>query len=145
MTDKSKRIKAREYAFQMMYRFCMTEEAPIEIPESFWSAYGSVDPRVKEFAEFLFKGAASKQSDNDALIEKFLRNGWTLERMGEVEKNMMRVALFELLDGESPYFAVLDDFVTLTKKFSDDSSAGLVNAILDNVRKSYNLSAGKND
>lgn len=144
MVDKSKRTKAREYAFQMMYRYGMTGETPAQIPLTFWKPLGAIEPEVKDFAETLFRGAAAKASDSDAMIEKFLKNGWTFERMGEIEKNIMRVALFELLDGKSPYFAVLDDFVTLTKKFSDEAAAGLVNGILDNVRKSYSLSAGEN-
>lgn len=143
MADRNKRTKSREYAFQMMYRYAMTGEAPIDIPASFWVPLDENDKETKEFAVNLFKGAASKVADSDALMEKFLTKGWTFERMGEIEKNIMRVALYELLEGKSPYFAVLDDFVGLTKKFSDESSAGLVNGILDNVRKTYGLSVGE--
>ncbi|QAR33065.1 transcription antitermination factor NusB [Geovibrio thiophilus] len=145
MADKSGRTKAREYAFQMMYRYSMTGEAPTQIPLTFWQPLGIIETDVKEFAESLFRGAASKAADSDAMIVKFLKNGWTFDRMGEIEKNIMRVAMFELLDGKSPYFAILDDFVTLTKKFGDETAAGLVNGILDNVRKTYSLSAGENE
>lgn len=145
LADRSKRTKSREYAFQMMYRYGITGEAPVDIPPTFWEPTGEKDTEVKEFAERLFKGAAAKAADSDELIGKFLSKGWTFERMGEVEKNMMRVALFELIEGKSPHFAVLNDFVGLTKKFSDEAAAGLVNGILDNVRKTYGLSVGENE
>jgi N utilization substance protein B len=123
----------------------MTSEEPCVIPETFWLSLGEVKDSVKQFAEALFKGAALKAPEYDPIVEKFLKEGWTYDRLGEVEKNVMRVAVYELFECKAPYFAVIDDFVSIAKKYSDDQAAGLVNGILENIRKTYRLAAEKNE
>lgn len=127
----------------MMYQYIMTDYSPQEITTSFWNSVKEEDMNVVDFANRLFSGAAESMDANDGIICKYIRSDWTYERMGEVEKDILRVAVHELFRQEAPYYAVINDFVTLARKYCDEKSASLVNGILENIRKNYNLSEGK--
>jgi len=127
----------------MMYQFVIAGYTADEITKNFWSSVKEDDEAVIGFANKLFKGAADSIEANDDIIRKYIRADWTYERMGEVEKDILRVAGHELFRLEAPYYAVINDFVTLARKYSDEKSASLVNGILENIRKNYNLSEEK--
>ncbi len=124
----------------MMYQYIMTDFDPADVTTTFWG--GSVketDQEVIDFANRLFTGAAASIDANDEIITKYIRNDWTFDRMGEVNKDILRVAVYELFRKEAPYYAIINDFVTLAKKYNDEKSASLVNGILENIRKNYNI------
>jgi len=137
------RTKGRKFAYMMMYQHVMTDHTPKEITKIFWNSVKEDDPEVVEFANTLFTGAVESMDANDIIIQKYIREDWTYERMGEVEKDIMRVAVYELFRQEAPFYAVINDFVTLARKYGDPKSASLVNGILENIRKQYSLSEGK--
>ncbi|PLX65798.1 MAG: transcription antitermination factor NusB [Denitrovibrio sp.] len=137
------RTRARKFAYMMMYQYFMADYTPEEITKNFWASVKESDEEVISFANELFSGAALSVSANDDIICKYIRSDWTYERMGDVEKSILRVAVYELFRLEAPYYAVINDFVTLAKKYSEEKSAALVNGILENIRKNYNLSEGK--
>jgi N utilization substance protein B len=137
------RTRGRRFAYMMMYQSIMTDFTPEEVQNNFWGSVKENDKDVIEFANRLFAGAAEAMEASDEIIIKYIREDWTYERMGEVEKDILRVAVHELFRQEAPYYAVINDFVTITKKFSDEKSASLVNGILENIRKNYNLSEEK--
>lgn len=127
----------------MMYQYFMADYTAEEITKNFWASVKEEDQEVIDFANTLFTGASETVSANDEIISKYIRSGWTYERMGEVEKDILRVAVYELFRQEAPFYAIINDFVTLARKYCDPKSAGLVNGILENIRKNYNLSEGK--
>ncbi|WP_022849772.1 transcription antitermination factor NusB [Limisalsivibrio acetivorans] len=145
MPDKRfrSRSRAREYAFQMMYRYCMTGEDAQSIPSTFWEPLGEVKSEQREFADTLFQGASEKVEEHNVMIEEFLREGWNYDRLGEIEKNALRLGIYELFLGESPYYAVVNDYVSISKKYGDDGIASLVNGMLENIRKTYKLTDGE--
>lgn len=137
------RTRARKFAYMMMYQYNMTNDSPDTITKIFWGSVKEDDGTVVEFANKLFKGAAESMPANDDIICKYIRSDWTYERMGEIERDILRVAVYELFRLEAPYYAVINDFVTLARKYSDEKSASLVNGILENIRKNFNLPEGK--
>jgi len=137
------RTRARKFAYMMMYQYIIADYTTLEITKNFWSAVNEPDEDVISFANKLFTGAAEAVDANDNIICKYIRSDWTYDRMGEVEKDILRVAVYELFRQEAPYYAVINDFVTLARKYSDEKSASLVNGILENIRKNYELSEGK--
>lgn len=124
----------------MMYQYIMTDHAPVDITKTFWGSVKEDEQDVVEFANRLFQGAAASMAANDEIICKYIRKDWTYDRMGEVEKDILRVAVHELFRQEAPFYAVINDFVTIARKYCDEKSASLVNGILENIRKNYNLS-----
>jgi len=133
------RTKGRKFAYMMMYQYVITEFAPVDVTKVFWGSVRESDEEVIEFANRLFTGAAVAMDASDEIICKYIREDWTYDRMGEVEKDILRVAVHELFRKEAPYYAIINDFVTLAKKYCDEKSASLVNGILENIRKQYDL------
>ncbi|TCK60834.1 transcription antitermination factor NusB [Seleniivibrio woodruffii] len=135
------RTTGRRYAFEMMYRFSVNnDENPKDISDSYWKSTEEESEDIREFACTLFLGAAAGVDSNDEIIKTFIREDWNYDRMGEVDRSILRVAVHELFGGKAPFYAVVNDFVTLARKYSDEKSASLVNGILENIRKKYNLS-----
>lgn len=129
-----KRTQAREFAVQMMYQSEMTGAGPAEVISTFWKSFDQQNEDITVFAESLFKGADAVKGETDVVVRQFLKEDWPFDRLGEMEKCILRVALNELLNSDTPTYAVLDDYVTLTRRFTDDKTASFVNGLLENVR-----------
>jgi N utilization substance protein B len=98
-------------------------------------AMDELSPRVREFAEQLYTGVAARLGELDRLIQNHAQN-WRLSRMAAVDRNIMRLAAFELLSGEDiPGSAIINEAIELARKFSTQDSAQFVNGILDSIRK----------
>ncbi len=138
---KRNRTIARQFAIQMLYQYIMTNDDIEEINERF---YYSIDEdyndEIKSFAFKLFTSAVDKIDEYDDIISKFLKDNWTIDRINEMDKNVLRVAIAELFNGDAPFFAILDDYVNLAADFSGDKSAAFVNGILENIRKKFQVS-----
>jgi N utilization substance protein B len=89
---------------------------------------GEVDPFAQELAE----GVQAKAAELDERISA-AAIGWPADRLGAVERNVLRVALFELDRGEPPVEVVLDEAVRLSKRYASEDAAKLVNGILGRI------------
>jgi transcription antitermination protein NusB len=90
------------------------------------------DP-LDAFAESLVTGVAAHQAEIDAVITRFAR-GWSLERMPIVDRNVLRLGVYELLHVEStPPAVVIDEAVELAKELSTDDSPRYVNGVLSAI------------
>jgi len=88
----------------------------------------------KSFALAIFNGVCLKRSDIDALIEQYAKN-WDLERMAAVDRNIIRLAAFEIMDmPETPINVIIDEAVEISKKYSTKDSGKFVNGILDKLK-----------
>src|SRR5205814_4609697 len=95
---------------------------------------GEVDDYTRQLAE----AVTERAPDLDARITS-ASDDWTADRLGAVERNVLRVALEELDEGEVPLEVVLDEAVTLAKRYASEDAARLVNGILGKlVRESGN-------
>lgn len=137
-----KRTRSRLYAVQMMYSAEMTETSPEVTVENFWKSIPEEDLSVVDFAEKLFYEAFSRMNQNDELMKQFISQSWSFDRVGLVEKSILRLAIYELFEGEAPVYAVMDEYVTLAKCFSDDKSASFVNGVLENIRVKFSVERG---
>jgi N utilization substance protein B len=89
---------------------------------------GDVDPFAQELAE----GVVAQAAELDARITA-AAIGWPADRLGAVERNVLRVALFELDRGDPPVEVVLDEAVRLSKRYASEDAAKLVNGILGRI------------
>ena len=87
---------------------------------------------VDEFAQELAEGVMAKAPELDERITA-AAIGWPADRLGAVERNVLRVALFELDRGEPPVEVVLDEAVRLSKRYASEDAAKLVNGILARI------------
>ena len=128
------RRAGRECALQMLYGRDIGRISDDEILRDY-RAMDELSPRVREFAEQLFTGVAAQLDEIDRLIQSHAQN-WRLGRMAAVDRNVLRIAAFELLsDGRSPDSAIINEAIELARKFSTQDSAQFVNGILDSIRK----------
>ncbi len=129
------RHRAREYALQMLYQAEASGVPMREVAASFWGGREVVPADVRAFAERLAGGAAGAQQESDALLIGSLEN-WRLERLAIVDRNILRLAVYEFLhEPETPPIVVIDEAIELARRFGGDDSWQFTNGILDAVRK----------
>ena len=102
-------------------------------PESLYYLEKGEQGPALEFFELLIRGVAQNQADLDKEISKHLQN-WTLERVGRIERAILRLGCYELLHRqEIPARVSLNEMVELSKSFCDVKSKDFVNGVLDAI------------
>jgi N utilization substance protein B len=99
-----------------------------------YSEENSEAPPEDPFMESLVHGAVRYKADIDERIAKYSER-WRIERMPAVDRNILRMAIFEMMQGETPPAVVIDEAIELARKFSGEGSAPFINGVLDSVRK----------
>jgi N utilization substance protein B len=128
------RRKAREYALQMLFQWELARAEPERIEANFWkTARGLSETRF--LSNKLFEGAAAEAAAEDEMIARHAEN-WRLDRIAAIDRNILRLAIYELRRGETPEKVVINEALELAKKFSEPEAVGFINGILDAVRKS---------
>jgi N utilization substance protein B len=132
------RRKARELALQMLYQFDLSGNGPDTIIETFEDLQKS-KPNTREFATKIFRGTVSYMADIDGMIQAQADN-WRLTRMAVVDRNIIRMSVYEFLyESDTPKLVVIDEAIEIAKKFGNDKSSQFINGILDGILKRYNL------
>ena len=128
-----KRTQARELALQLMYQLDLRgDEIPDEVNAAL--APGAGDPEMLDFARELVHGCREKRAEIDRQIEEVAKN-WQLKRMAAIDRNILRLATYELLYREDiPPLVTINEAIDIAKKFSTKNSGPFVNGILDNIR-----------
>ncbi len=130
-----KRTKAREYALKVLYQMEMTKDGHAEALKSFWEREPEKEESVKEFASQLVKGVADNIKEIDEAITKYATN-WQIGRMAVVDRNILRMATFEMLHlDDIPPKVSVNEAVDMAKKYGDKDSGKFVNGILDKIIK----------
>ena len=127
------RRKARELALQALYCMDMTGDTSEEMLQRFCDHY---NPPVKARPFFLelIRGVNGSRALIDRLIERFSRN-WRLSRMSCVDRNIMRIAAYEMLFcGDIPAKVSINEAIDIGKKYGTEESGAFINGILDSVR-----------
>jgi len=131
-----RRTKARECAFQMLYRWELTGTPIEKVIESFWRVRRST-PATRAMADRLATGAAARMEELDAAIGEAASN-WRLDRIAPVDRTILRLGAYELLgEPETPAAVVLDEAVEMAKRFGEADSPAFVNGVLDAIRRQF--------
>lgn len=129
----STRRQARECALQMLYTFdnCAMDE------KSILKCFDTILPveiAYREFTVVIFRGVCEHQEKIDSLIEKYADN-WEIDRMATIDRNIMRLAAYEILYmKDTPVSVIIDEAVEIAKRFSNKDSSKFVNGILDKLK-----------
>ncbi len=122
--------RARARALQALYAWDMRDDAKLErIATQVWDDIG-IAPEERALAQPIIMRVASKQADIDAQLTAVTMN-WRLERIGAVERCVLRMAAAELLIGETPPRVIIQESVTLSERYGSAASAKFVNGVLD--------------
>jgi N utilization substance protein B len=128
------RRRARELALQMLYQHELTG-APSEEIQANFEEWLSAPEGVQAFAAVLFEGSLSHRDEIDAELGQQTAH-WRLERLAAVDRNILRLALYELLHhSDTPPAVVIDEAIEIAKKFGAGDSARFVNGVLDGFVK----------
>lgn len=130
-----KRTLSREMVLKILYQAEMTRRDITTAKDVFWSEKEKVEPVVKEFADYLALGVEKNLVHIDNMIKKYATN-WQIDRMAVIDRNVLRLGVFELLFAEEiPPKVSINEMVDLAKKFGDAESGKFVNGILDKIHK----------
>jgi N utilization substance protein B len=129
------RRKSREYAMQMLYQWELGGNTPEQVGATFFEERRA-DSEVESFARDLFQNVVNHVDRLDQLVREHAEN-WRLERIAAVDRNILRVALCELLyHPETPPNAAINEALEIARRFSGADSVKFVNGVLDAIRKS---------
>ena len=129
----AKRTKARERAVQALYQLDVAASDLDEALTRFWRSFEPVEREVREMAEALVRGVAAHRREIDEVIEGASAN-WRLDRMAKVDRNVLRLAVHELLHRpDVPAKVVINEAIELGKKYGSESSGAFVNGVLDKM------------
>lgn len=129
------RRKAREYALQILFQIDFHGQKLHDVLDQFWHEQHESD-ELREFTQELVTGTLRNLQEIDAVLEKSSTN-WKLSRMNAVDRNALRMAVFELLYlVDIPHSVTINESVEIVRKFGTEESSSFINGILDNISKS---------
>src|ERR1700681_3158261 len=132
------RRKARELAVQMLYQYDLSGNLPETIVSTFEELQKS-KPNTREFATKIFHGTVAHIARIDEMIQLQADN-WRLSRMAVVDRNIIRLSVYEFLhEDDTPKLVIIDEAIEIAKKFGTEKSSQFINGILDGILKRYNL------
>ncbi len=127
------RRRARELAMQALFYMDIHNNCSPELVERFCQNF-SPSPKVMPFFLKLVTGVLETKPELDALIERFSEN-WKIQRMSLVDRNVMRIAVYELLYcTDIPSKVSINEAVDVGKKFGSEESGAFINGIVDSIR-----------
>ena len=145
-----KRTRSREFALQILYQMDLSDASLSEALEDFWKDKTDLvlnepekdaleldkkDPEVRLYAEKIVKGVLDSLEKIDPMVERYAEN-WSMERMAYVDRNILRLATFEILCCEDiPVKVAINEAVELAKRYGESDSSKFVNGILDHIAK----------
>ena len=133
------RHRSRQRALQVLYLWDLRKQAADEAIVSFYETLASDEghpgrPDPDEFMEALVRGTAEKAPGIDHRISNKSEH-WRLERMPAVDRNILRMAVYEMSELKTPAPVVIDEALELARQFSGDESVSFIHGVLDAVRR----------
>jgi transcription antitermination protein NusB len=139
------RHRSRRRALQVLFEWDMrgdpVDRAISHFYDSLYSEESETVPKRDKFMEELVRGTVENAPEIDRKIEAKSEH-WRLERMPVVDRNILRLAIYELTSASTPPPIVIDEALELARQFSNDESVSFINGLLDAVRR-QSLAAGQ--
>lgn len=134
-----KRREGREATIQYLYQLDLNSQDLTARPEDFWKLQTGEDgrelePATRAYAEQLVAGVTQHLGELDQVIEKYAAN-YKLERIAVVDRNILRLALYEMFHcPDVPPVVAINEGIEIAKRFGSEESGRFVNGILDRAR-----------
>ena len=136
--DAQGRRRAREAALQMLYQIEVGKAGAFESIATYWPARDAdeqLDEPLREFANALVRGAASRREEIDTMLSAHAQN-WRVERMTVIDRLVLRLGVYEMLaEPETPSKVIINEALELARSYSGEEAVAFVNGILDAIRK----------
>lgn len=130
------RRKARICALQMLFQYDVSRPCADELTNSYWEAFGDDMGNVaRDFSNHLALGAISHLDEIDDLIKRRAEH-WRIQRMAVVDRNILRLAIYEFLhEAETPKTVVINEALEIARRFSTFEATQFINGILDAIKR----------
>ncbi len=140
------RRKARECALQMLFAADVAGTRPDELARNFWSelADGELDEDGREFATRLALGALAHAEEVDERIKSRAEH-WRIDRMATVDRNVLRLAVYEFLHEPTPRTVAINEALEVARRFSTYEATQFINGILDAIKRDLDQEQPRDD
>jgi transcription antitermination protein NusB len=132
------RHKSRERSLQVLYQWDLLGHSIDTSIQSYYECLSSPEearsPSADPFMSELVRGVVGRVTEIDSSIARHSEH-WRIERMPAVDRNILRLAIFEMISGISPAAIAIDEALQLAKRYSGDESIPFINGVLDAIRK----------
>ena len=132
------RHRSRKRALQVLFEWDMRGEsvdgAISHYYDTLYSEENETKPKPDKFMEELVRGTVANSERIDKQIEAKAAN-WRLERMPVVDRNILRLAIYELNQQSLPVPIIIDEAIGLARQFSNDESLAFINGVLDAIQR----------
>ncbi len=129
------RRKARECALQMLFAADVAKTRDTVLTRNYWTELGepALDEETRDFADKLSIGTLDKVDEIDATIRTRAEH-WRIERMAIVDRNVLRMAVYEFLFSDTPHTVVINEALEIARRFSTFEATQFINGILDAIK-----------
>ena len=135
------RRRARQRALQILFLWDARRQPVDEAIDAYYDAlYSEEKPERDPFVADLVRGTVAHSADVDDLISKHAEH-WRIERMPAVDRNVLRLAVYEITHGGTPPAVAIDEAIELARKYSNEESVQFVNGVLDAIHRSRSASS----
>ena|SRR3989338_3570448 len=139
---KTSRRNSRSQALQVLYQLDVQKSLGLSQGLEYFRAHFDTTGSERQFVEKLLVGVSNHVGEIDKIIAE-AANHWRIDRMSMVDRNILRLGVFELCHCDDiPATVTINEMVELAKEFGEDQTKNFVNAILDRVRLTHPI-AGK--
>ncbi len=134
-----KRRRSREHALKILYMSDIRGENPIDLIDEYWIMNENEEQDVKNFTEKIVKGVFENKENIDKKISSTIVN-WDFNRLGVIDRNILRIGTYELLFEETiPAAVSINEAIETAKKYGTEDSPKFINGVLhkikDNIKK----------
>ncbi len=137
------RRRARECALQMLFSYDVTRPSVEELLETFWGELAEASEEVRGFANELAIGTILNLEEIDERI-RIRTEHWRIPRMAVVDRNLLRMAVFEFLhQPNTPRTVAINEALEIARRFSTGESTQFINGILDAIKRDLDTQAGQ--
>ena len=134
------RTAIRENTFKLLYSNEIQKEIDEEQIEIFIEASNIEGEEQIEYIKNSFYGIQKNIEEIKELIEKNLKEKWTIERISKIDIAILKLAIYEILYSEVPYKVAINEAIELAKKYGDENSKKFINGILASIVKEKDIS-----
>ena len=130
------RRKARICALQMLFQYDVAQPRVEDLTSNYWDAFGDeMGNDARDFSNNLALGAISRLDEIDGLIKRRAEH-WRIQRMAVVDRNILRLAIYEFLyEEDTPKTVVINEALEIARRFSTFEATQFINGILDAIKR----------
>ncbi|OFI46231.1 transcription antitermination factor NusB [Floricoccus penangensis] len=132
-SKKMSQHEIRMSAVQALYSLELQDEATVTDAMDFVLSYDEFPEESPAYLETLIRGVQINKEKLDENLAKYIKNPWSLDRLTNIDRVILRLGAYEILETETPNVVAVNEAIELAKNFNDEKSAKFINGVLTNL------------